>query len=82
MLLRGAMKLEHVTIFEDSSNFIEKALALGCSDLEAIRYLLLESRLDRPRPEALYLPELMEYNRPLPSCCDYDRLLGVAEVRA
>src|SRR5689334_12652269 len=28
MLLRGAMKLEHVTIFEDSSNFIEKALAL------------------------------------------------------
>jgi CheY-like chemotaxis protein len=28
MLLRGTMKLEHVTIFEDSSNFIEKALAL------------------------------------------------------
>jgi CheY-like chemotaxis protein len=28
MLLRGTMKLEHVTIFEDSSNFIEKALVL------------------------------------------------------
>ena len=28
ILLRGTMKLEHVTIFEDSSNFIEKAMAL------------------------------------------------------
>ena len=61
---------------------IEQALALGCSDVEAIRYLLLESRLERPKPEALQLPELLEYDRPLPNCCDYDRLLSVAEVRA
>lgn len=61
---------------------IERALALGCSDVEAIRYLLLESRLERSRPEALHLPELMEYDRPLPSCGDYDRLLSVAEARA
>jgi hypothetical protein len=50
--------------------------------VEAIRYLLLESRLERPRPEALQMPELMEYDRPLPSCGDYDRLLGVTEVQA
>jgi len=61
---------------------IERALALGCSDVEAIRYLLLESRLERARPEGLHVPELIEYDRPLPSCCDYDRLLSVAEVRA
>jgi transposase len=61
---------------------IERALALGCSDIEAIRYLLLESRLERARPEDLHVPELMEYDRPLPNCCDYDRLLNVAEVRA
>jgi hypothetical protein len=61
---------------------IERALALGCSDVEAIRYLLLENGLERARPEALHIPELMEYDRPLPSCCDYDRLLSVAEVRA
>lgn len=60
---------------------IERALALGCSDVEAIRYLLLESRLERSTPEALYVPELMEYDRPLPSCCDYDRLLSLAEAR-
>ena len=61
---------------------IERALALGCSDVEAIRYLLLESRLERARPEDLHVPELMEYDRPLPNCYDYDRLLNVAEVRA
>jgi hypothetical protein len=32
---------------------IERALALGCSDAEAIRYLLLESRLERKPPEAV-----------------------------
>jgi hypothetical protein len=61
---------------------IERALVLGCADVEAIRYLLLESRLERARPEALHMPELREYDRPLPSCGDYDRLLGAAEVRA
>ena len=61
---------------------IERALALGCCDVEAIRYLLLENGLERARPEALHMPELMEYDRPLPSCCDYDRLLSVAGVRA
>ena len=27
-------------------------------------------------------PEWLEYDRPLPNYCDYDRLLSVAEVRA
>jgi transposase len=68
--------------YERLENTIERALALGCSDVEAIRYLLLESRLERAKPEAVQVPELMEYDRPLPSCRDYDRLLSAAEVRA
>jgi hypothetical protein len=61
---------------------IARALALGCCAVEAIRYRLLESRLERARPEALHVPELMEYDRPLPRCGDYDGLLSVAEVCA
>ena len=68
--------------YERLEDTIERALTLGCSDAEAIRYLLLESRLARTTPEALQLPELMEYDRPLPDCGDYDRLLSVAEVWA
>ena len=68
--------------YERLENTIERALSLGCSDAEAIRYLLLENRLERAAPEVLLLPELMEYDRPLPDCGDYDRLLSVAEVRA
>lgn len=68
--------------YQRLENTIERALALGCSDVEAIRYLLLESRLERARPEAVQVLELMEYDRPLPSCGDYDRLLSTAEVRA
>lgn len=67
--------------YEQLENTIERALALGCSEVESIRYLLLESRLERARPEDLQIPELMEYDRPLPSCGDYDRLLTATEVR-
>jgi len=42
----------------------------------------LENQLERARPEALQMPELMEYDRPLPDCGDYDRLLSVVGVRA
>jgi hypothetical protein len=68
--------------YERLETTIERALALGCSDVEAIRYLLLESRLERARPEVVQVAELREYDRPLPSCSDYDRLLSAAEVRA
>ncbi len=55
--------------YQRLENTIERALALGCSDVEAIRYLLLESRLERARPEPLHLPQLMEY--------DSDRCFGI-----
>jgi hypothetical protein len=61
---------------------IEKALALGCSDAEAIRYLLLESRLERKAPEPVDTAGLAGYDRPLPTMTNYDSLLSAPEVQA
>ena len=61
---------------------IEKALSLGCSDAAAVRYLLLESGLERKAPEAVDTSLLAAYDRPLPALTLYDALLSVREVRA
>ncbi len=61
---------------------IQKALELGCSDAEAIRYLLLESSLERRPPEPVNTAALAGYDRPLPTLTDYDGLLSLREVRA
>lgn len=61
---------------------VEKALALGCSDAEAIRYLLLENRLERKAPERIDTTALAGYDRPMPSLTDYDCLLSMQEARA
>lgn len=55
---------------------IEKALALGCGDAEAVRYLLLESSLERNPPGAVDTGALAGYDRPLPTLTDYDCLLS------
>jgi hypothetical protein len=60
---------------------IEKALTLGCSDAAAIRYLLLESQLERKAPERVDTAGLARYDRPLPELTDYDSLLSLPEVR-
>ena len=68
--------------YERLERVIERALALGCSDVEAIRYLLLESRLQRKPPEQVDTAALAGYDRPLPTLTDYDRLLSMREARA
>jgi hypothetical protein len=68
--------------YERLEEVIGKALALGCSDAEAIRYLLLESRLERKPPEKVDTMALAGYDRPLPTLADYDSLLSMQEVRA
>jgi transposase len=60
---------------------IERALTLGCSDVEAVRYLLLESRLERRQPQVLAEGVFSAWDRPLPTTTDYDRLLSGNEVR-
>jgi transposase len=68
--------------YERLERVIERALALGCSDAEAIRYLILESRLERRTPEKVDAAGLAGYDRPQPSLTDYDCLLNMQEVRA
>jgi len=67
--------------YERLEQVIERALALGCSDVEAIRYLLLESRLQRKPPEQVDTAALAGYDRPLPTLTDYDCLLSTREAR-
>jgi hypothetical protein len=56
------------------------ALDLGCTDVAAVRHLLIRDQLDRVVPPPLELAELIAYERPLPAVEEYDRLLGL-EVR-
>jgi transposase len=55
---------------------VNLALSLGCWDVAAVRHLLLQERLDRPRMEAIEVGLLGRYERPLPLLDDYDRLLN------
>jgi hypothetical protein len=55
---------------------IEEALALGCSDVAAIRHLAEAADLIRARSTIVELGALSRYERPQPSLADYDALLG------
>ena len=54
---------------------VEEALALGCGDSAAVRYLLTADQLERVPPASLVIGDLVAYERPLPTVSDYDRLL-------
>jgi len=55
---------------------VEEALALGCSDVAAIRHLAEAADLVRARSTIIELGTLTRYERPKPSLTDYDGLLG------
>ena len=59
---------------------IGKALELGCSDVEAVRYLLLSDSLGRRSPEPIDASALARYDRPVPALNHYDALLGTEAV--
>ena len=59
---------------------VKSALATGCWDVAAVRYLLTVSLEPRPQFETMDLGLLSRYERPLPVVNDYDQLLA-AEVR-
>jgi len=63
---QGWMKLQRA---------IEQALDCGCTDPEAVRYLLGAERLERAEPERLIL-DLPYAERALPTMTAYDQLLG------
>jgi hypothetical protein len=58
----------------------ESALAWGCGDEAAVRYLLLTAPAGRPPQEVLEVGWLDRYARPQPQVKEYDQLLA-AEVQ-
>lgn len=54
---------------------VEGALALGCGDSAAVRYLLSAHQLERATPAPLAIGALAAFERPLPVVTDYDLLL-------
>ncbi|MBI4321264.1 MAG: IS21 family transposase, partial [Chloroflexi bacterium] len=54
---------------------VEEALALGCGDSAAVRYLLTAHQLERVTPAPLSVGVLAAFERPLPAVTDYDQLL-------
>jgi hypothetical protein len=63
----GASALRHT---------IEAALTWGCSDLAAVRHLLLTATLERPPIAPMAIgPALAHYDRALPSVAAYDTLV-------
>ena len=59
-----------------------KALELGCSDVEAVRYLLLSDSLNRKIPELIDASAFAQYDRPMPALTNYDALLSGMEAVA
>lgn len=57
---------------------IERALALGCHDVAAVRHLLSTDALTRPEPPLLSVGDLQRFDRPLPAVDAYDQLLEAA----
>lgn len=54
---------------------IEATVALGCQDSAAVRHLLAASQLERMPVAPLQLGLLAQFDRPMPTVTDYDRLL-------
>ena len=54
---------------------ITTTVSLGACDVGAVRYLLTEARLNKPRAAPIDVGELARYDRPMPSVADYDMLL-------
>ena len=62
--------------YEKLTGAIDQALALGCSDVAAIRHLLQADQLQHVIGEAIEIGALSAYERPLPSMIEYDRLFS------
>jgi transposase len=55
---------------------VASTVSLGACDVAAVRYLLTEMGLHKPRPNPIDVGELARYDRPMPSVADYDTLLS------
>jgi transposase len=55
---------------------VEEALALGCGDAAAVRYLVSAHELERISPAPLPVGDLAVFERALPAVIEYDQLLN------
>jgi len=60
---------------------VEGALAIGCGDSAAVRYLLTAHQLERTSVGPIAVGDLAIYERPLPVVTDYDQLLVGGKAR-
>jgi transposase len=55
---------------------IDAALVLGCTDGAAVRHLVTAQGLEHARPRTVEVGALAQFERPLPTVGEYDRLLA------
>ena len=73
--------LNSTEFYDRLARAMESALAAGCSDEAAVRYLLTVEGENRPAPEALEVGWLDRYQHPLPVMKEYDELLAAEVAR-
>jgi len=63
---------------------VGEALELGCTDVAAIRHLLMTDQLQHAAQQTVEIGVLAAYERPLPTMIEYNQLLsaGINEVQA
>ena len=63
---------------------VVEALELGCTDVAAIRHLLMTDQLQHAPQQPVEIGVLAAYERPLPTMIEYNQLLsaGMTEVQA
>lgn len=63
---------------------VVEALTLGCTDVAAIRHLLMTDQLQHTARETIEIGALAAYERPLPTMIEYNQLLstGINGVQA
>ena len=59
---------------------VADALELGCTDVAAIRHLLMTDQLQHVAQETVQIGTLAAYERPLPTMIEYNQLLSVGMI--
>jgi len=59
---------------------VAQAMELGCTDVAAIRHLLMSDELQHAAATTIDIGALAAYERPLPTMAEYNQLLGVGEM--
>ena len=59
---------------------VAQAMELGCTDVAAIRHLLMTDELQHAVVSTVEIGALAAYERPLPTMAEYNQLLSVRAI--